>query len=189
MSSLALTSLLWEAGRLTATPSFSPSPKPLRVKSEGLPVPSCFSPGLCEEPKQNHFLTASSIASGLPGRKRLHGSGSWVVCRPPLAGQVSWSHTCLLQASGFSEAPGRSSNGDLTSPARSRHLCLQLGRTLASPQRAACRFFETNRRLAPAFLDSLPNLLHVSEQQGTGRITISIWLLRPLSLICTGFEI
>lgn len=57
------------------------------------------------------------------------------------------------------------------------------------PEQAACRFFETYRRLAPVFLDSLPNLLHVSEQQGTGRITTSIWLLRPLSLICTGFEI
>lgn len=75
-----------------------------------------------------------------------------------------------------------------TTGARSRHPSSELGRNLSFPQRAAFRFFETYHGLAPVFLDSLPNLLHVSEQQGTRRITVSIWLLWPLSLICTGLK-
>ena len=78
---------------------------------------------------------------------------------------------------------------DWNTTIQSSHLTTEPRGNLASSQRAAFRFFETYHGLALVFLDSLPNPLHVSEQQGTGRIMISIWLLRPLRLICTGFEI
>lgn len=107
-------------------------------------------------------------------------------CKPAVANKHA---RLFLQASSLSKARDPSPMENCDRSVQSGCPPSKLGRNLASPQQAAFRFFETYRGLAPVFLDSLPKLLHVSEQQGTGKITISIWLLRPLSLICTGFEI